>query len=66
MAKSKSALPSLQRGGRLQAVVEHVINGARMVLFIPKENTLILFGIVGASPAPVVSVVVWRRRGSVV
>lgn len=42
--KARTVLPFFQRGGKLSGVVEHVINGARFVIYVPRENVLILFG----------------------
>lgn len=43
--KAKQFLPSLQRAGRLNAVVEWVVNASRIKVRIPKENCIILFSL---------------------
>jgi len=45
--RAKSYLNQLQRGGKLRAVVQFVVNGARFKLLLPKENCLITFVCVG-------------------
>jgi len=45
--RAKSYLPSLQRHGKMRAVVQYVVNGARFKLTLPKENVLISFVCVG-------------------
>jgi len=40
-------LRSLQRGGKVRATVQFVVNGARFKLTLPKENLLITFSLVG-------------------
>ncbi|OZJ04390.1 hypothetical protein BZG36_02420 [Bifiguratus adelaidae] len=56
-AKAKTFLNFLKRGGKTHAVVDHVVNGSRFVLWVPKENcrlSLVLSGIraprVGRNP----------------
>jgi len=45
--------PSLQRAGRFTGVVEHVMNGARFRIYVPKETALITFALAGLScPRP--------------
>jgi len=41
--KSKQFLPSLQRAGKMQAVVEFVASASRYRLYIPKETCVITF-----------------------
>merc|ERR1719419_140692 len=41
--KSKQFLPSLQRAGRLDALVEYVASGSRVRVYIPRETCLITF-----------------------
>lgn len=45
--RAKSYLSSLQRHGRVRAVVQFMMNGARFKLFVPKENCLIIFSLAG-------------------
>lgn len=45
--KARQYLPFLQRGGRLHAVVEVVLSGHRMKLYIPKENVMVVFSLAG-------------------
>lgn len=46
-AKSKQFMPSLQRAGRVSAVVEFVASGSRFRLYIPKETCVITFLLAG-------------------
>jgi staphylococcal nuclease domain-containing protein 1 len=46
-AQANSRLSSLQRLGKIRAVVEYITNGARYKLFIPKEGTFLNFAIEG-------------------
>ncbi|KAF7729367.1 hypothetical protein EC973_004624 [Apophysomyces ossiformis] len=57
-AKSRQFLSFLKRSGKLNAVVDHVANGSRLFVWVPKENcrlTFVLAGIraprVGRSPS---------------
>ncbi|CAB3411232.1 unnamed protein product [Caenorhabditis bovis] len=43
VAKSKQFLPYLQKGGRVEGVVEFVAGGSRLRIYIPKETVLITF-----------------------
>jgi len=43
VAKSRQFLPSLQRAGRMQAMVEFVASGSRFRLYIPRETCVITF-----------------------
>ncbi|KAL1918675.1 uncharacterized protein VTP21DRAFT_2697 [Calcarisporiella thermophila] len=43
LAKAKQFLPHLQRSGRVNAIVEHIANGSRYRLYIPKESCEITF-----------------------
>lgn len=45
--KAATALPGLQRKGKMKAVCEYVMNGARLKVFIPKEATIITVSIAG-------------------
>ena len=48
VARAKQFLPFLTRGGdRIKAVVEHVVNGARFKLLIPKEYCVVSFVLSG-------------------
>ena len=38
---------ALQRGGKVRAIVQYVVNGARFKLSIPKENVTISFNCAG-------------------
>ncbi len=49
VAKSKQFLPSLQRIGRMQAVVEFVASGSRFRVYIPRETCVITFLLSGIS-----------------
>ena len=42
-SKAKQFLPSLQRAGRMDALVEFVSSGSRFKLYIPKETCLVTF-----------------------
>lgn len=45
--------PSLQRAGRVTGIVEHVMNGARYRVFIPKETAVVTVALAGLScPRP--------------
>ncbi|KAJ1967855.1 hypothetical protein IWQ62_001594 [Dispira parvispora] len=46
-SKARRFLPFFQRGGRVVGVVEHVSNGGRLKMFIPKENAKITFVLSG-------------------
>jgi endonuclease YncB( thermonuclease family) len=51
--KARSYQTFLQRGGALSAVVQGVITGSRIRVYIPKENCLLTFGLTGVrSPQP--------------
>jgi staphylococcal nuclease domain-containing protein 1 len=41
--RAKQFFPTLQRGGRIEALVEFVSSGSRFKLYIPKETCLITF-----------------------
>jgi len=45
--RAKSYLSSLQRHGRVRAIVQFSMNGARFKLLIPKENCVIIFSLAG-------------------
>ena len=48
VSKAKQFLPSLQRAGRINGIVEFVASGSRLRVYIPKETcviTLLLAGI---------------------
>lgn len=45
--RAKSYLSSLQRHGRVRAVVQFMMNGARFKLLVPKENCVIIFSLAG-------------------
>nr|NP_001125262.1 staphylococcal nuclease domain-containing protein 1 [Pongo abelii]CAH90500.1 hypothetical protein [Pongo abelii] len=45
--KAKQFLPFLQRAGRSEAVVEYVVSGSRLKLYLPKETCLITFLLAG-------------------
>jgi len=45
--KARGFLPFLQRSGRVSAVVEVVLSGHRVKLYVPKENVTIAFSIAG-------------------
>lgn len=47
MTKARQYLTSLKRHPRQNAVVEHVANGSRMFLWIPKENCRLSFILAG-------------------
>lgn len=49
LAKSKQFLPFLQRGGKMEALVEFVAGGSRVRLYIPRENCLATFLLAGIS-----------------
>ncbi|KAG8198549.1 hypothetical protein JTE90_026450 [Oedothorax gibbosus] len=40
---SKQYFPIIQRGGKMEAVVEFVANGSRLRLFLPRQNYLLTF-----------------------
>ncbi len=42
-AKARQHLPFLQRGGTISAVVEYVMSGSRLKLFVPKQSVAIAF-----------------------
>ncbi|RKP40139.1 hypothetical protein BJ085DRAFT_24850 [Dimargaris cristalligena] len=47
-SRARQFLPSLQRSGRVHAVIEHVANGGRFKAYLPKERakvTLVLSGV---------------------
>ena len=51
--KAKQFLPSLQRGGKLDAIVEFVSSGSRFRLYLPKDTCLITFVLSGVDcPRP--------------
>ena len=53
VARAKGFLPSLQRAGKVEALVEFVASGSRMRLYISKETCLITFLLAGIScPRP--------------
>lgn len=60
-ARATARLPSLQRQGKMRAVVEYCYSGARFKLFIPKEDTFINFALSTVS-APATA---GRREGAV-
>jgi staphylococcal nuclease domain-containing protein 1 len=41
--KARQHLPFLQRGGTISAVVEYVMSGSRLKLFVPKQSVAIAF-----------------------
>ena len=45
--RAKSYLSSLQRHGRIRAVVQFMMNAARFKLFVPKEKCTIIFSLAG-------------------
>ena len=47
LAQAKSMFSFLQRAGRLQGIVQHVVNGARFKVLVPKESCLISLAIAG-------------------
>jgi staphylococcal nuclease domain-containing protein 1 len=47
LAQSKQMFSFLQRAGRLQGIVQHVVNGARFKVLVPKESCLISLAIAG-------------------
>jgi len=49
IVKAKQFLPSLQRAGRLDALVEFVAAGSRLRVYIPRETCLITFLLSGIS-----------------
>ncbi|KAJ1970507.1 hypothetical protein H4R35_005824, partial [Dimargaris xerosporica] len=46
-AKARQFLPSLRRSGRIPAVVDHVANGGRFKIILPRENTKLTFILAG-------------------
>ena len=46
-ARAKQFLSSLQRSGKIEAIVEFVTSGSRLRLYIPKETCLITFLLAG-------------------
>ncbi|KAI8878493.1 hypothetical protein K501DRAFT_228277 [Backusella circina FSU 941] len=46
-AKSRQFLTFLKRSGKIPAVVEHVANGSRMFVWVPKENCRLSFVLSG-------------------
>lgn len=46
-AKSRSFLTFLKRSGKTNAVVEHVANGSRIFVWVPKENCRLSFALSG-------------------
>nr|BAN21254.1 ebna2 binding protein P100 [Riptortus pedestris] len=42
-AKAKNLLPHIMRNSRIEALVEFVVNGSRMRLYVPKDSHLITF-----------------------
>ena len=47
LAQAKQMFSFLQRAGRLQGIVQHVVNGARFKVLVPKESCLISLAIAG-------------------
>ncbi|KAJ1921848.1 hypothetical protein IWQ60_006657 [Tieghemiomyces parasiticus] len=45
--KARQFLPALQRAGRLSVVVDHVANGGRFKLFVPKDRLKLTFVLAG-------------------
>lgn len=45
--RARQFLSSLQRSGRVEAIVEFVTSGSRLKLYIPKETCLITFLLAG-------------------
>lgn len=43
LKSSKQYFPIIQRGGRMEAVVEFVASGSRLRLFLPRQNYLLTF-----------------------
>ena len=41
VSKAKQFLPSLQRAGRINGIVEYIASGSRMRVYLPKETCLI-------------------------
>merc|ERR1712137_1204401 len=46
-AKAKQFFPSLQRAGRIPAIVEYVFNASRFKVSIPKENCIVTLALEG-------------------
>ncbi|KAI9018776.1 hypothetical protein CLU79DRAFT_705430 [Phycomyces nitens] len=46
-AKARQFVTFLKRSGRLHGVVDHVANGSRLFLWIPKENCRLTFALAG-------------------
>jgi staphylococcal nuclease domain-containing protein 1 len=46
-AQAKQMFPFLQRAGRVQGVVQHVVNGARVKVLIPKHSCIVSLAVAG-------------------
>lgn len=46
-AQAKSLFTMLQRAGRHQGVVQHVVNGARFKILIPRQSCIVSFALSG-------------------
>jgi len=49
-SKAKQFLPRLTRQGRVGAVVEHVFNGSRLKIWVPRDNFKATFILTGSLP----------------
>ena len=47
LAQAKQMFSFVQRAGRLQGIVQHVVNGARFKVLVPKESCIISLAIAG-------------------
>mmetsp|Transcript_2017 Transcript_2017/g.6126 ORF Transcript_2017/g.6126 Transcript_2017/m.6126 type:complete len:896 (-) Transcript_2017:3840-6527(-) len=47
LAQAKQMFTFLQRAGRLQGTVQHVVNGARVKVYIPKQSCIISLALAG-------------------
>ena len=45
--RARQFVSTLQRHGKSRAIVQYVVNGSRLKLFLPKDNLLLSFGCVG-------------------
>jgi staphylococcal nuclease domain-containing protein 1 len=46
-AKAQTALVSFQHKGKMRAICDYVINGARMKVYLPKESTILTVALAG-------------------
>ena len=45
--KARTFLSFFKRAGRISAIVEHVISGSKLILYVPKDSCKLVFGLAG-------------------